>query len=180
MGHYARLPCCCNRSMLVMIAGLPGTGKSTVAAQLAKTPGGVIVSKDVIRHALFGPNRVEYSSEQDDFCLEIMLQTAAYLLRRNPNELVILDGRTFSRQYQRDRVLQTGFPCKVVECVCSEATAIARIERDAFLHSHPAQNRDAALYHRVKSAYQPIQEPKLVVDTGQPIPESLYSNFRVS
>lgn len=162
------------------MAGLPGTGKSTVASKLAEKRGGVVLSKDIIREALFGPDRVEYSTEQDDFCLEIMLQTASYLFRRNPHELVILDGRPFSRHYQLDRVFKTGFPCKIIECVCSEATAIARIERDSAAHSHLARNRDAALYFRIKAAFEPISGPKLVVDTDRPIPESLYSDFRVS
>lgn len=170
--------------MLVMMAGLPGTGKSTVAASLVEKLAAMVLSKDIIRAALFGPKHVEYSPEQDDFCLGIMLETAAYLFRKYPAQIVILDGRTFSRVEHRQRVidfaLQQSVPLKIVECVCSEQTALARIAADAVRGIHPAGDRNAELYHRVRAHFEPIAEPKLTIDTDLPLPASLYSNFRVS
>ena len=117
--------------MIVIIAGLPGTGKSTLARALAQRLPGAVLEKDSIRASLFPPAYVEYSQSQDDFCGEIMLQTAAYLLSKHPELHVLLDGRTFSRRYQRDRVIefssQVGSTWATLECVCSEASAIARI-----------------------------------------------------
>src|SRR5271169_2362760 len=92
--------------MVVIMAGLPGTGKSTVARSLAERLPGTVLDKDTIRAALFAPAHVEYSRVQDDFCQKIMLQTAAYLLGRNLSPYVLLDGRTFSRRYQREQVLE--------------------------------------------------------------------------
>ena len=68
--------------MMVLIAGLPGTGKSTLARELARRTSGRVLSKDEFRHAIFMPEEIEYSTRQDDFCQELMLQTAAYLLRQ--------------------------------------------------------------------------------------------------
>ena len=113
--------------MIVIIAGLPGTGKSTLARALAQRLPGAVLDKDAIRASLFEPPYVEYSLSQDDFCEEIMLQTAAYLLSKHAELKVLLDGRTFSRRYQRDRVIefcsQVGTTWATLECVCSEATA---------------------------------------------------------
>jgi predicted kinase len=92
--------------MIVVIAGLPGTGKSTVARSLAQRLAGAVLDKDIIRTALFAPSHVEYSGRQDDFCQEIMLQAAAYLLRKNLSSYIFLDGRTFSRRYLRERVFE--------------------------------------------------------------------------
>ena len=66
--------------MIVLMAGLPGTGKTTLARELAARTSGRILSKDDIRHAIFSADEIEYSSRQDDFCVQIMLETAAYLL----------------------------------------------------------------------------------------------------
>ena len=44
---------------------------------------------------MFQPPHVEYSLAQDDFCQEIMLQTAGYLLTKDAELHVLLDGRTF-------------------------------------------------------------------------------------
>lgn len=155
--------------MLVIFAGLPGTGKSTVARALAARTGGVVLDKDPIRATLFPPQDVEYTAEQDDFCLQVMLDTAGYLLRKNPARVVILDGRTFSRRYQIEAAVrwaeQFGTPWKIVECVCSEETARKRLEEDLRLGTHPAKNRDWVLYQTVKAHFEPITLPKVLVNT---------------
>jgi hypothetical protein len=87
--------------MIVLMAGLPGTGKTTLARQLAARTSGRVLSKDEVRHALFAPGEVEYSSRQDDLCLQVMLETAGYLLEREPNRVLFLDGRPFSRALAR-------------------------------------------------------------------------------
>ncbi len=84
--------------MIVLMAGLPGTGKSTLCRELASVTAGSVLSKDEIRAALFSATDIEYSTEQDDFCMHIMLETTSFLVKRDRNRLVFLDGRTFSQQ----------------------------------------------------------------------------------
>ncbi len=155
--------------MIVMMVGLPGTGKSTLARALAKQVSGAVLDKDEIRRALFAPADIEFSTEQDDFCMEVMLETAEYLLKRNCSRVVFLDGRPFSRRYQLDRVIEfadtLGQPWRIIECVCSEETVRRRIEQQ----EHPAANRDFALYLRVKARFEEIRLAKTVVDTERPI-----------
>src|SRR5215469_2334110 len=91
-------------SMLIAMAGLPGTGKSTLARALAEALPATVLDKDTVRAALFAPEDVEYSTAQDDFCLSVMLQTAGYLWEREPTRRILLDGRPFARRYQRAEV----------------------------------------------------------------------------
>ncbi|HKW75552.1 MAG TPA: AAA family ATPase, partial [Terriglobales bacterium] len=113
--------------MIVLMAGLPGTGKSTLAHELARRTSGRVLSKDEVRHALFLPIEIEYSTRQDDFCLQVMLETAGYLLSRVPTQKIFLDGRSFSRRYQIENVLAAAAflhqPWRVLECICSNETA---------------------------------------------------------
>jgi predicted kinase len=156
--------------MLILMAGLPGTGKSTLSRALAAELGGTIIDKDRVRAALFDPPDVEYSTEQDEFCMRVMLKVAGYLFRKDPARKVFLDGRTFSRNYQLARA--TGYanalaqPWRILECVCSEETARKRLEHDA---SHPAANRDYALYLQVKARFEEITLPKTLIDSDQPL-----------
>ena len=157
------------------MAGLPGTGKSTLARELARQIRGRVLSKDEFRHAIFQPGEIEYSSRQDDFCLQLMLQTASYLLSRDPKKVVFLDGRPFSRRYQIENVLAFSEtlhqPSRILECVCPEAIVRQRLEKDAVAGEHPAGNRDFALYLDVKARFEAITFPKLVIDTSQDLGE---------
>jgi len=163
--------------MIVLLAGLPGTGKSTLAHALAEYLNGAILSKDAIRHALFAPPDVEYSAAQDDFVLQIMLQAAVWILRKNPARIVFLDGRTFSRRYQIELVLEAAHnlnqPWRILECICSDETARSRLETQSASGGHPAGNRNFNLYLEVKARFEPITWPKTVIDTDHPLDDCL-------
>ena|SRR5271165_2086049 len=155
--------------MLILMAGLPGSGKSALSRALAVELGGTVLDKDQVRAALFTPTYIEYSTEQDDFCMGIMLKVAGYLFRKEPAQRVYLDGRTFSRTYQLARA--TGFaealsqPWRILECVCSEETARRRLAEAG----HPAANRNFDLYLQVKARFEEITLPKTLIDTDQPL-----------
>lgn len=157
--------------MIVLLAGLPATGKSTLARDLAASTGGRIVGKDEIRHALFSESEIDYSTVQDDFCLQIMLVTTAYFLERDRHRLVFLDGRSFSRKYQIDNVITAADamyqPWRILECVCSEESARKRLEYQTRLH--PATNRDFLLYQRLKESFESITALKTIIDTDNPL-----------
>lgn len=157
--------------MIILMAGLPGTGKTTLARELARHVDGRVLSKDEFRHSLFAPVEIEYSSRQDDFVLEIMLDTAGHLLARDRDRHIFLDGRTFSRRYQIENVIARAAslhqPWRIVECICSESIARERLESDAGSGAHPAQNRTYQLYVEVKARFEAITLPKIVIDTAK-------------
>src|SRR4051812_25660027 len=144
--------------MIVIMCGLPGTGKTTLAHGLARHLDGAVLNKDEIRRALFPPERIEYSAGQDDFCQSVMQQTAQYLLAKEPDLHIFLDGRTFSRSYQRELAIrfaeQARVPWAILECVCPETTALDRIQRDCDTGNHPALNRTTELYLSIRDTFE--------------------------
>jgi predicted kinase len=154
--------------MLILMAGLPGTGKSTLSRPLAAELGGTVIDKDQVRASLFSPTDIEYSTPQDDFCMAVMLKVAGYIFRKDPSRLIFLDGRTFSRTYQLKRA--TGFAAaigqswRILECTCSEDSARRRLSDDP---NHLAANRGFDLYLKVKARFEEITFPKTVINTDQ-------------
>jgi predicted kinase len=107
--------------MIVMMAGLPASGKSTVAQAVAERVGGLVLDKDLVRARVFSPEAIEYSTEQDDSVVQMMLHQAESVLRVQTEKIIFLDGRPFSKTYQVDAVVEfaerLGTPWRIVECV---------------------------------------------------------------
>ena len=153
------------------MAGLLGTGKTTLARELARRTQGALLSKDEIRAALFLPEDIEYSVKQDDFVMEVMLEAARFLLQTISTRKIFLDGRTFSRSYQIGRVLELARelaqPWTIIECTCSDESARRRLDLEPD-PSHPAHNRTFALYLEMKARFEFISYPKTTINTDQP------------
>ena len=151
----------------VLFAGLPGTGKSTLARAVAERLGAAVLDKDRVRSALFPGALTDYTPQQDELCMRAILEAAAYLTERARAEYILFDGRTFSRQAHIEDVLlaaeRAGARWRMVHVKCADAVAEERLARND--PSHPAKNRDPALYRRIQQQFEPITQAKLEVDT---------------
>jgi predicted kinase len=156
--------------VLIAMAGLPGTGKSTLAVRLAAACGGVVLSKDVVRSALFPSSVLDYSARQDEIAMSAVYQAADYVFRTHPGRPVFLDGRTFSKPGQLDAptalASARGVSWRVIECVCSDEIARARLAADHAAGTHPAGNRTPDLYTRARAVAVPLTVARLTLDTG--------------
>jgi predicted kinase len=144
----------------VIFAGLPGTGKSTLARALADRLGAAILDKDRVRGALFPDSLTDYSAEQDQLCMRAIVAAAAYLTERERVKYIFFDGRTFSTRAQIEDVLlaakQAGARWRILHVTCADAVAEERLA---------GNDPDLALYRRIKQHFEPILQPKLEVDT---------------
>lgn len=155
------------------MAGLPGSGKTTLAKALEKSLSAKLLNKDCLRAAIFPEEEILYSDTQDDLVMSIMYQLAEFYLTENGERFVILDGRTFSKKAQVDALLsysnsRNRHLC-VIQCVCSDETARLRLDRDVRGGKHLAADRDYSLYEKMKSDSQPLEIPKLIVNTDYPL-----------
>jgi len=159
----------------VLMAGLPGTGKTTLAQALAKGLDGAVLSKDTVRAALFPGPLTDYTREQDDLCFKMILEAANYLAARNRVQFIFLDGRTFSRREQIDQAIRAaenaGCAWRILHTICPDAIVEARLAKDA--SKHPAMNRTVEMYREVKARFEPIPYLNLEIDTSRPIEDCL-------
>ncbi|MFT3879827.1 MAG: ATP-binding protein [Gemmatales bacterium] len=162
-------------SKLIAFAGLPGTGKTTLAKRLAEQLGAVLLNKDDLRASLFAPGEIDYTSTQNDFCMAILYQLAVYHAEHHPERAIIIDGRTFSRRAQVSALEQCAEQCArplaLIECVCSVAVVEERLTHDA--GKHVAADRNVELFHHVKASWEEITIPKLTLSTDEENEEQL-------
>lgn len=151
-----------------MLRGLPASGKSTLARALAaRLVRCAVLDKDRVRAALFPGPMTNYTPEQDALCTTAILNAAIYMTRNNLASYVIFDGRTFSGAVQIEEIIwaaeAAGAAWRILQLTCADETAEARLSAPD--PDHPAGNRDAALYYRVKASFEPITREKLDLDT---------------
>ncbi len=148
--------------MLILVCGLPGTGKTTVAEAIAKKAKAAVLSTDILRKEMM--NDPSYSATEKTMVYGMLFSMAEMMLKtRN----VVLDG-TFYRKDLRDRAREIAAAAKsgfrMVEVVCDERLIRERLEKRKKTHS--ASDADFAVYAKLKKAFEPIREKHAVIDTG--------------
>lgn len=172
---------------LVVIAGLSGTGKSSVAAALQSRTGFAHVYSDVVRKRLAGvpidapakPIAYDagiYTPELSAQTYQAMLDEAASHL--DASRGAILDA-TFQLRVGRDAVRavarQHAVPFLLVECQCDEVEVRRRLQRRVE-HGGGPSDADWNVYLEQRRRFEPIgsdeESDHLIVDTTAPAEQS--------
>lgn len=136
---------------LVMVCGLVGVGKTTIARQIARELRARYLSTDRVGYQLFGQNR-SYDDEYYRQVYEYMIARAHYALSRHRS--VVLDG-TFLRREVRQRFfaeLSERASPWIVYVTCPEEIVRARLElrRDAPLAERGYSDGRYEVYQAMK------------------------------
>ena len=146
--------------MIVIVCGLPGVGKTSLAALLALLINAVMLSSDKVRKELIA--KPTYSKQEVRLIYDLILVIARYLHDAGLN--CIIDA-TFNTQKSRDRFKER-FPDSqiiIVECICPESTVVQRLKSRKKDYS----DADISIYKRMKRYYEPILEDHITVDTSK-------------
>ncbi|MDX2171294.1 MAG: AAA family ATPase [Deltaproteobacteria bacterium] len=147
---------------LVVIGGLSGTGKSTLAAALAARTGFRHVNSDRTRKQLAGvaptdrPGDALYTPQRSAATYAAMYDAAGAALARG--EGAILDGtfqRRIDRRAARAVAQRAGVPLLLVECVASDAEIKRRLAARSARGDDPS-DADWAVYVRQRQRYEPF------------------------
>jgi DNA polymerase III delta prime subunit len=136
--------------MLIILGGLPGAGKTTLASALARRLDAVHLRIDTIEQAI-----------RDADVLAADVGPAGYLVGYG----IAQDGLAVTRQAWRAVAQRAGCQAVEIEVICS----------DVDLHRHRVVHRQTDVEGLVKPdwpavigrVYQPWPEPSLVVDTAR-------------
>jgi len=150
-------------STVIILAGLPGSGKTTLATRLSAQLGYTILSRDAIKRAFFGTYDV--GDVQSEYAFNALLDVLPLSLSLAPG--VIVDGVPFAKIGQAERVecvaRRSGAVSVVVWLDCDIGTASRRVALD-----HTGQsNRSAQTVHRVATEFRDIPDSWVRIDALQ-------------
>ncbi len=152
--------------MLVLVCGLPATGKSTIARNIAKKLRAAHLNTDAIRKRLI--DSPKYTKEEKTLVYRVMLLVAEYLLRSDRN--VVIDGTFYRAKPFRGPVYdiseRTGARLAVVECRAPDESIKRRMGRRA-RRKNQLSDADYKIYKKIKIDFEPIKRDHLVLDTSK-------------
>ena len=143
--------------MVILVAGLPGAGKTYFAKRFATAISANYYSSDLLRKQLYSTR--EYSDQEKE---NVYLELEKRLLQALEEEKMVVIDATFIQAAQRARfreAAQKGHSKAVlIEVQANETTIRARLER-------PREDSEAdfAVYQRLKELQAPITEPHLTL-----------------
>ena len=149
--------------VIILFCGLPGVGKTTLAASVAKKTGATILSSDKIRKELI--KYPTYASAEGRLIYDVLMLLTKYLNAAGID--CILDA-TFNRERSRKEVEKwlrlNKVQLYVIECTCPEDVVFERLRN----RKNDFSDADYSVYAKMKNIYEPVQGRHLDVDTGLP------------
>jgi predicted kinase len=157
--------------MLILICGLPATGKSTVARKLSKALDGEVLRTDIVRRRLI--KKPTYSEEEKDLIYQTVFLIADFLIKHDVN--VVIDG-TFYKDSLRKKALEIakkrGKRFFLIQTSCPEDIVLRRLENRKRNLKSPS-DADIRVYYKIKDRFEQINEDNILVETGWNIKDSV-------
>ena len=159
---------------LVVFAGPPGTGKTSLARSVARELRAVYLDKDTVKDTAMALGRDLKIERIAELAGQLSYELLVNLARDNLTlgHSVILDSPAGYRVF-REKVEQLArasqVELKLIECICTDEGLLRdRIERrGADLPEH--RTRDWAAYRAEPAKFERLTGPRFIVDTAEPL-----------
>lgn len=149
---------------VLAIMGIPGAGKTTLCEWLRERLDVRVVSRDVIRAALFDP--CTFTDAEKAAAFRSLLD--AIRVNARLDQASIIDGMCFSTSGQLEQVeraaVDNGARFIAVHCECPVHVAQQRVEEDLREGTHLADDRDPSLVQKVAERFRSIPEWVIKID----------------
>ncbi len=153
--------------MLILIAGLPGTGKTTIAKAFTNKYGAAHFNSDQMRRelGLWGSYRPEDKTRVYE---ELLARTGEAL---TAGKTVVVDS-TFYRAKLREKFIELaenqGVKLKWILAIAPTETLLQRVTAP-----RPDSEANAAVLKKIQAEFEPLVQPHFTVDTSKSSPEAI-------
>ncbi len=153
--------------VLILMSGLPGSGKSYLSERLAVELSAVVIESDRVRKALFP--QPTYSARESAVVHRTCQQTMRWLLSEGVR--VIFDATNlveFQREILYHLAERSGAKLLIIRVVAPEEVIRERLVRRS-ADAQSASDADWRIYRRMSGREQTIRRPHLCIDTSEDI-----------
>lgn len=160
--------------MLVLVCGLPGAGKTTVAGDVVDRVGAVRIRTDVVRKDLF--EEPTYSDAETDEVYESVRQRADAALAAGDD--VVLDGTFREREFRAPAyrlAAEHDVDYVVLKVEADDDVVRKRIRQ----REDDASDADVSVYEHYRDRFEPIEVEHVVVDNSGSLEATLTQVGRV-
>lgn len=147
--------------MIIIVFGLPGSGKSYFASRLAKKLGARYVNSDVIRNQLFVVK--EYSQAEKKKVYSEMVREMKKAIQQNGN--IVLDATFYKKSVRKKfsvAVKEFGQSIIFIEVWADQKVIIERLSRKR-RHS----DADYSVHLYIKEVFEPMKREHLILQSTQ-------------
>ena len=144
--------------MIVIVLGLPGSGKSYFASRLAEVIQADYINSDQIRKGMFS-KRI-YSEQEKGAVYDAILKKMKTLVKLNKD--LVIDA-TFQREDSRQLFIRQ--LRGKVEFFFIEITANPDLIRRRLKKERPFSEADFEVYELTRQQWQPVREPHLSLES---------------
>lgn len=162
---------------LILMSGLPGSGKSYLSRRLAEQLSAVIIESDRVRKVLFPqPN---YSAEESAFVHRTSQEVIRRLLTKGVR--VIFDATNlieFQREGLYSLAERSGARLLIIRTIAPEQVIRERLEQRKSKWGDSISDADWQVYRRMAKNEQRISRSHLCIDTSQDIDHAVRKVLR--
>tara|TARA_B110000263_G_C15132854_1_gene429688 strand:- start:95 stop:667 length:573 start_codon:yes stop_codon:yes gene_type:complete len=169
------------KTNVILLAGVPGVGKTLLASKFSKIIDCEILNRDHIRNAIFPKKYLDHSHSQNEIATKTLLLVLESLIIYNHPHYIILDGKPFSRKNEINlvkKLIDKLFAqLIIVHCMASVEIITKRLNLDKKNNiDHLLRNPilESKIYDSEKmiNEFDKIDLPHIVISTNNSIDDA--------
>jgi predicted kinase len=160
---------------LILVAGRPGVGKTTLAREFARQTNSIHFEIDDVKRQVVPEEVAAKSIDPPEYRYKYYteaIRRLPHLFAQSPAQLVVID-ETFHLQVFRhlwqESAQELNIQVHWIEAICNEEIVKQRLLRGKNRENHILGDKTHHMYLLFKQAFEPMAESREVVDTGQDI-----------